>query len=302
MHNELKTRYIVVKLILDTNTFPNSASTKIIRSDSTSNTVAVEATISKATGWLANHAHVTIYGLLNTDIEAFSRFSRTTLSPFAQNWIEIYAGYELDNTGLPTFVYRGQVIFAYPDYNNANRPFTIISQAGIYDATNPVNAYSIQGNVSIDTVLRNIIGQNSYYTYVPRGNLDMIIENPYFYGGMIPQLKDVCSHYGLQYNIDGNQVIVAPLNVPLNKNLVTIDATSGLLGYPVGNDTGFDVKIRFNPAIQFSQYIRIQSYNILANADWYINGIIHTLQTKNDEWSSMLKVNAYYLAGAPYGG
>lgn len=293
--NDLSVRYITIELTLDTGSFPgtNGSNTKIITCNSTQDTITAEIEIINTIGFQQGTANVVIYGLINDDINAFTRANLQFPDQLLANNITIYAGYSIDNNGLPPFVYSGQILTAGPDYNNPSRPFKISSMIGILGMNQLVPTINPKGQISINQLFQTILAPSGL-TYVPNNVAsDVYVSNPIFTGSYQQQLQEACQHYGYSYRQIGDNVYVSPTGTPLVNDIYILNANNGMLGYPILEQFGLSVRMRFNPVIKFGQSITVQSYLPIANANWYINGLQHSLQNKGRKFETVLKLNAY---------
>ena len=158
MAEQLKTRYIQIRLIFDDNVSPTKFAggynTKVITCNSGANQLTADIDISMYSGLQPGIANIVIYGLSIDDINAFSRINLVGNLMY-QNWVEIYAGYNVDNSGLPPLVFRGQVAFAGANFNDPNRPFKIYSVQNVFTQNSISSPTSIEGDISINSMLSN---------------------------------------------------------------------------------------------------------------------------------------------------
>lgn len=290
---DIGTRYMTIKLILDTKLFPAGSNTKIITCNSDQNSLTAEATITKATGFSDATAYVTIYGLLNEDINAFSRFNLSFASQIPENWLEIYAGYSLTENGLPPLAYRGQVRLAAPNYNDPSRAFTIISQWGLVNQNTVSPTTAPQGSIDLNTLYSNIAGLFNPPLAYNGNNVTGVAINPNYSGSASEQINAATRDYGFKAKQDNGRLLVAPVGQPFLKDIYKLDSKNGMLGYPIGEEFGYSVRVRYNPQIQFGQVINVTSQVLGANSDWYINGMMTILQNRGQKWETTFKLNKY---------
>jgi len=291
---QLKTRYITIKMYLDKGVFPGSegSNVKIISASSKKNSLTVEASINIVAGLINSTADIKIFGLLPKDINFFSRFNPYYGQNMVANVVEIYAGYELDQSGLPPFCYRGQVYYATVDMNSVDRPFYISAIYGISEQNNIVPAANPAGSIALDDLFKQIIAQMpGNYQYVSN-NVNGTANNPHYYGSALNQLKQATTDYGYKFHVDNKTIYVAPLGQSFTDKVFKISAENGLIGYPHGNPYGFSITTYYNPAVRFQQQINLVTELEIANRpDWIINGMSHELQNHGDKWQSTLSLN-----------
>lgn len=284
----LYTRYLAVKLILQSGAFANGDQVAIIQGTNESN-FTLDITIQKQSGFMQSTADITIYGMSIEDINSFIRINTVPIMNY-QNWVEVYAGYRLNNNGLPSLVYRGQVKSAMPDFNNPSRPFKINSQVGIFTQNQVASPININGTQPLQSLYTNF-AKSLGLAY--NGQLTGNANNPIYQGSTVHQMNQLAKDYNLKTKIDDNDLLVAQKGQFYRNHETLISADTGMLGYPVGAEFGITVRTRFNPVLRFGQKVEVQSYAKWATGNWYINGITHTLQNRGAKWESDLQLNAY---------
>jgi hypothetical protein len=297
--DNIGTRYMTIKLILDEGVYPSSmqggtgSNVKIITCNSDVNSLTAEVTITKATGFMDCSAYVTIYGLTIDDINAFSRHNVSYASQIPANRIEIYAGYEVDDAGIPPFAYSGQIRRAGANLNDPSRPFVIVSQVGITNQNTISPSTSFAGTVSLNTMFESMAKQVNPPLVYQGYNINGTALNPNYYGGIGEQIKQAAADHGCTTRIDGDKLYVTKVGQPFSDLVYDISAQNGMLGYPAVTEFGIDVRCRYTPAINFGQKIHVTSQLLIANGDWYINGMMTVLQNRGAKWETVLKLNTY---------
>lgn len=300
--NNLFTRYLTIKLILDKGQFPGSVGTsnananvKVITCNSGAGNITADVNINIGGGFSPSSANVIIFGLLEADINAYSRYS----NPFQlfENSIEIYAGYSLGDNGLPPLIYSGQIIMAGADLNNPSRAFIIKSMTSIINQNTVVAPTNPKGQISLNDLFGSIVAQQQGLSYTPNG-VTGFASSPVYMGSVVEQMQQATADYNYQMKVLNNQVLVSPKGQPLVSQSTSLNATNGMLGYPAVTEFGIDVRCRFNPSIQFGQTIEIESKLNIANGQWWINGMSHVLQNQGAKWESLLHLNPFsFFAG-----
>lgn len=300
--NNLFTRYMTIKLIMDKGQFPGAAGSanenanvKIINCNSGIGNITADANINIGGGFNPSSANVVIYGLLESDINAYSRYS----NPFEMfaNSIEIYAGYALGDNGLPPLIYVGQIIMAGADLNNPNRAFIIKSMTSVINQNTVSQPTNPKGQIALNDLFGSIVAQQQGLSYTPN-NVTGFATSPVYTGSVIEQLQQATADYSYQMKVLNNQVLIAPKGQPFISQSASLNASNGMLGYPAVTEFGIDVRCRFNPSIQFGQSINIESRLNIANGNWWINGMSHVLQNQGAKWETLLHLNPFsFFAG-----
>lgn len=329
MSDVLPTRYLFIKLILDQGIFESTQSnTKLI--DGSPNGLTMEVMFSKSTGMLITNAMVTIFGMLNSDIKQLTKLQYFTGSYLPTNSIEIYAGYELNDDGMPPIVYKGQIFTAFVDRNNPSRPFKIMSQDMF--ALGNTNLPNIEAKDThlvkdlIKEILTNYKTQTGIELLYQPINItnDLQINNFSTTGSLRNQLDQLTTQVGVQYKIDEPYLVVYNMNENPNTQELTISKYNGLLGYPMVEPLGISIRVRFNPMIRWGAKIKLLSFSNLTINDvelgnqekdlgvedpyvdtletlklteWYINELVAVLQNRGKAWELRLKLNSYAYRG-----
>jgi len=310
MQTELRTRHIVIKFILDENTFAagtdkegNPLNVKIIRGNSDSNSLTIEANINKtSTSFMQSSATVIIDGMTVDDINTLSLMQFQVGVNEGYNIVEIYAGYDLNSDGLPPLAYRGQIYAAYPDYNNANRsrPFKVMSLYGItYQNADDNGHISVKGEVKLEDLFKQIASQFKGLQFVGNNLFGYSSTNPRYEGTPVQQMDKACADYGYHWKADDTSILVAPKYQPFYPNeIIEISSDNNMIGYPTAVPYGFQVMVRYTPYLKFGQVVKIKSLMPFANnGAWYINGIQHILTNHSNQFMSILQVNNYLFGG-----
>lgn len=303
-NQKLQTRYITVKLVLNPNTLntghtfpgsPNHANNvKVIQANSDQHDVTAEIVVTKASGLESAMATVTLYGLLNKDIQSFSLLNLTGNLYMLENLIEVYAGYTVDSNGFPPLVYSGQIRVAGVDYNNASRPFIIESQMGIINQNTVAPRMNPPGTITLQNLFQSIVDNSPYPLVLIMNGVTGSAEDVVYIGSTIDQLRQATADHGYNFFLDGFTVTIAQAGQPFYNTTFQLNANNGMEGYPTQDMYGIQARMRFNPAIQFGQIVQVTSYLEMANRNlWYLNGIQHTLQNRGAKFESLLKLNNY---------
>lgn len=304
--NNLNTRYLTIKLILDNGIFPDSttngvgSNTKIITANSGSGYLACEVVVNKMIGFLSNEAYITIYGMNLQDINTFSRANiQNPFTLYVANRVEIYAGYSLQANGLPALLYSGQVLTAAPDFNGNNRKFNIhsliagVTQNGFSLPTNPT------GTVALNDLFQNMINRFPNTLAYKPNNVTGVAVNPLYEGSALQQLQQATSDYGYQMMLDNNTVYISPKDTPFNTATYILSGDNGMLGYPILEDMGLSVRMRYDPAVSIGSQIKLISLMDIVKQSkdniWWVNAMQIFLQNKESKWETVLKLNPFYF-------
>lgn len=300
MQNEMLSRYIVIKAILNTKVFPgtNGSNVKIIRASSDNESLTVSANINKISGWQGSDATVIINGMLMQDINALIKvnsYITDVQQPVSK--IEIYAGRTIDSAGLPPLVYKGDIYSCSVDLNNPNRsrPIIIKSILGWEASGVLANALTINSGTSLKTVFQTLANNLPGTTAIISGADNQQVNDIVYQGTAIQQLQQACNDYGYQLKIDDDKVLISPIGEPMVKQILSVSKDDILLGYPIPQDLSCSIRVRFNPVIQFGQKINVITDMEGYGGEWWVNGMSHYLTNRGKDFNSVLQLNRFNI-------
>lgn len=296
MTDTMRTRHIVLKIILNDKVYPssNGSNIKIIRAKSDNESLTVSVMVNKVAGFQQSEAIATINGMLINDINALIKvnsYLTDVQKPVSK--IEIFAGYEVDSDGMPPLIYKGDIYTSTVDFNNPNRsrPVLIKSILGWEVSGMLANALVIRDNTSLKTLFETLAKNLPEYSTVIIGADNQQVNNVLYQGSALQQLQSACADYGFQFKLDDTKILISPIGQPYVNQLLTISKDDNLLGYPIPSNLSCAIRVRFNPAIQFGQQVNLITDMEGYSGVWYVNGLSHNLTNRGREFSSTLQLN-----------
>lgn len=310
----MRIRHIVVKVILNKDVFPaqvddngQQANVKIIRANSDNETLTLDVKINKISGWQGSDCVVTINGALIDDINAMTKVNNYNVDvQTAISDIEVYAGYEVGANGYPPLVYAGAIYESTPDFGNENknRPITIKSLNGWEQSGVVAQSLSVKGVMSL-TDLFNALKKNfpEDCSITVIGAENQIAKDPLYVGSAVQQMQNACYEHGFNFKWDDKQLKIAPSGQPMVNQISTISSDEVftispddiLLNYPMPQNGGVSIRVRFNPAIQFGQQINLITSATAYEGLWWVNGMSHHLTNRGRDWASVLQLNRFNI-------
>lgn len=300
MSNELKTRHIIIKLILQDGVFAGvTNNVKIIKD------LTIDANITKASGLMPTTASVLIYGMLDDDTKLLSRLQLFAGQALPTNIIEIYAGYDLGTDGLPPLAYKGLIWTAGVDKNSPDKPFRIYSL--VYGlASTLISSTEIKGTIGLNELLQTMVnkynagvGSNDKLIYSPNNVIAIVQDQSFSSGSIIDLMTQVCTPYDYIVQLLYPYIMVYKKGDAPTKIEIVINKNTGMLGYPVPEDLGISCRVRYNPGIDWGYQVKVESSVQFTGIDnqvisqWFINSMSTTLQNRGDKWESVLKLGVY---------
>ena len=328
--NQLKLRGIKIVVTLSDNrgTFEDNANQKIIRTCSLRDYIHAQVNIHRQIDFQSNNAQITLFGLNVDDIEILTKYNLNYASIQVTDSVQIYAGYldsiQADTDGnidtqliddaidkLP-LVWNGQIISAYPNYNNPERPFIINSIVYVNQLITLRKSNNNTQTLFSTAVQRVITEANAGQTNIKFNLLyisqDTTITDYTDDGGLsaIEYLTELASNYGYQIVQNYNKSNVNLIDISFysvfypdttGRAPQILSKDNGMIGYPQIQDFGLQVVEFFNPARRLFDSIQLQTYVKPLN-----NKILNVWQqqisisTHDEAWDSTLTLYDYLQA------
>ncbi len=231
-------------------------------------------------------ARITIYNMLLPDMEQLTTLAFKPLE-IEKNQVQVLA----DVGGSQSVVFEGEIIAASADFNTApDISFNIEAQAGHFPQLKAIPATASVGEIALADVLSTLCGQAGY-AFVNEG-VSATARDIYLTGSPIDQIKHVAREYDLDVLIDDGEVIAMPLGQSRKGDVVLVNKTSGLLGYPTFTSNGLQFTTIFNDAYKLGAMVQVESIVPKASGAWKITKLSHKLSNMSGggEWLSELEV------------
>jgi hypothetical protein len=289
---KLKVRQLEVEITLVTGTFNGNSNKKIV------NSLTVDATIKKTlNNNFTNTASIVIYGMSNTDIATLSTTGYQPLV-YESNKIDVFAQYEGEAKSL---AFSGFIVKAYADYSNPSRPMHFECQTSYQnaiDATAPINTAGTQDVAQVFNNIATSIG----YSFENTG-VSGVLNNCILTGSPIDQLKQLSKQTQTNCVVDLNKVKIAPQGQALSNQILDVNSSSGLLGFPIPDQWGVLFKMRYTPQLQIGQYVKLETNTYIpkSNGQWFAYDIETSLNNRHENWFSTVKGSYNSLQGLDNG-
>lgn len=259
----------------------------------------VQAEITQAQFPVSETAMVRLYGLQPALINRLS-LAAPTLNTQQASEITLTS---LQPDGTETVVFEGGVTTAYADYNTApENSFVVQAFSTALPNAQPATPTSFCGVVPASQLL-GAVAAKAGLRFVNYG-VESSFHTPYLYGSPGQQLAQCLETTPMRMGLGRGQLTVWPLNAApaaaqnaqsgqrIAEPVVSVSASTGLVGYPSWSAGGMVLRLLFNPFIGFNTLVQVQSQ--YQPAGWGQNGTglwrvlqaRHSLytQTPNGAW------------------
>lgn len=315
--NRMKIRALKIEVIFDKELYPDGLSnTKTIYSASLPNYLHCEVYLNRLPGWLGSNASVVIFGMLNEDITAMTKFN-PIFTNFS-NQVNVYAGYidivpEPDGSysqdrvtnaiDLLPIIYMGQIVSAGADFNDPNKPFVIQTNVTTQAITTINDSFSVNEKTNASAVVTQLIDQFNNSSEQIQYKLksispDTIVNNIHYTGSFESNLKNFCQDYGYQMIVEPSTnstqlITITRLGQSASDEVNILSPETGLIGYPTIQPLGVLATEYFNNTRSINDKIALDTTYTPLRIDWYVWQMQSTLMTQGEKWESVLTLYGF---------
>lgn len=228
---------------------------------------------------LATQVEINIYGMLAADMNALT--VAWANPPIVLDHVVIL---EADDGNGFVQVFKGTIIEAQPEYRAApDVYFSLLAMTGYFkkiqvDIAAPT---SYPDAVAADVAIATLIDRLGFTAEISGAVGAAVLTNPYFSGSVWDQFVAACNAANADFYTQGGTILVTPRGLPRDDQpAVVLNASSGLIGYPVYERAGLNVAAIFNPAFLCGTPIQLESSIPSATGRWYPIKLQHVLESK----------------------
>ena len=103
------------------------------------------------------------------------------------------------------------------------------------------------------------------------------LNNAVFNGSPMEQARAAARQVGAEMFVDDDTLILCPSGGGKQGNAVKLSKKTGMIGYPVINNEGVEIKALYNPAFKLGGLIEVESIVPKASGTWRIIKLSHEL-------------------------
>lgn len=253
--------------------------------------------ISQGGGQMGN-ARVQLYGLPLDAMNQIARIWLQTLTPVGNDTlsIDVWTGSEFS----PLF--RGTIMWSA--VNAAQMPDVMLeieaNDAGALMII-PSSPYAQEGPIALRDVLAAILGSGGYTLHYDQSVPELLMQKVRVDGNLMDQVAQVMSHYPeLAYHFNLQQMVVRPINGPVQGAAVPINKYTGMVSYPVYSTSGVTLATLFNPTIRPGAALDIETaFDFVNRTKWVAAVLQHTLQPNmpGGQWLTQIAAQSYGTKG-----
>lgn len=250
-------RKIDVQIALDSDTFDGSNNTVLLQGLRCQATI--QSTVGGATPFQSN-ALLRISGMRGTDMAKLSTLGLVS-GIYRKNLIQITAG---DDAAGMSMVFSGSIYGGFVDYNAMpDVAVELMASATVAAQMSVVAGSSYKGTMNVASMLQAIASNASPPMAFLNAGASAVLSNHAVGGSTWDQIKDICQAAGISYGIDHSTspatLVIFPKNGSRENTVISVDANSGLVGYPMYSVRGIDIVTEFNPNISWGRRVKVSS-------------------------------------------
>lgn len=259
------------------------------------------ADIDKAGGMMMGTLRAKIYGVNESAMHSITTLAMQAAKYSEIKWqpntIDVYA---IDGA-LETLIYKGNIVNAWADYQNAPDVFLHIqAQAAFRNSIAPSTPKSFKGAVDVATVMAQLAKEMGYV--FENNGVAVTLSDVYLANTALEQAKDLAKAAGITMVIDDNVLAIIPPNgARATSPIPLISKESGLIGYPTLDVAGVSFQSLFNPALRFLHQFQLKSDQIRATGIWVATAISYRLESEKPGGGWFMGVRGNF-EGTPYVG
>lgn len=194
---------------------------------------------------------------------------------YQPNTVELYGGEDEKNLEL---IYSGDVITAYPDFNQApDVVMTLELVTAGYQRVVAVPPYSTPGRTAVADIVKTIATQMGL-SFKNEG-VTKFVDNPYIEGNNLRKLAKIAEDYNIDIIVDNNTCVIRPKS---GQTLLTwkLTAYTGMIGYPSFNQNGIVVRAFLMSNVRLGDLVDVVSNVPRASGIWQVQAIEHNVSCK----------------------
>lgn len=250
-------RKIDVRIALDSDTFDGSNNTVLLQGLRCQATI--QSTVGGATPFQSN-MQLRVNGMRGDDMAKLSTLGLVA-GIYSRNRIEVLAGDDISGMSM---VFAGSIFGGNVDYNAMpDVGVELMASATIGPQMSVVAGSSYKGTMSVANMLQAIASSAKPPMAFLNAGVSATLSNHAVGGSSWDQVKDICQASGIAYGIDHTTspqtLIIFPKGGSRDDTVVSIDASNGMVGYPMYSVRGINIVSEFNPNIAWGRKMKVSS-------------------------------------------
>lgn len=218
-----------------------------------------------------------IYGIDYFDMERLTVINYQNLD-FWRNVLIVEA---TDSDGEFSTIFYGEIYTSQPQYDGAPEvPLVVEARSGLVGSLAASNANSYPGAQKVSVIMSKIASELG--VTLENNGVESTVTDMYLAGTPLDKAQKLAEAADIQmwYLPEQGVLAIAPPGVSRGQNVVNVNLSTGLIGWPVKNHVGVQFTYLFNPAIFHGCPILLESDVGACNGEWYIVSMSHRLESQ----------------------
>lgn len=213
-----------------------------------------------------------VFGLRREVLNTFTMVAGKTIGQ-TNNRVIVEAGDDV--TGMSR-VFDGNIFFSAQNLQGApDVCLELVAVSAMYERMAPAAPNSYKGEFDVATAIKGL-AQAAGFGFENAG-VTVKLRDHYAAGSLIDQIYDLARSAGIMCSIDNRIVSIWPNGGSRSERIIKVSAQTGLVGYPTISSNGTAIRTVFNPAINISAKIDLESVIEPVNGRWYCQTVTHEL-------------------------
>jgi len=195
-----------------------------------------------------------------------------------RNQVTLKAG---DVNGNLSTVYIGTIQDGY--FDAADMPnvcFHVSAFVRGFDTLKPADAITLKGPVDVAQALSSLAGKMSPVLQFENNGVDVKLPDTYLPGTMLEKIQKLAEAAHIEYIVDDDTLAIWPKGSTRKGNVLTVSASTGMIGYPSFTGYGIVVSTLYDPRLKFGAMVEIQSSLKAASKKWRIFTLTYELESE----------------------
>lgn len=230
--------------------------------------------IESAGGYQFSYCRGMVFGINKQVMDRLTVINYQNLS-FMRNIVTIEA---TDDSGRYCVIFKGEIIVSQPHYQSApDVPLEFEARAGVIGSLAPSVASSFPGSRKVSEIMESL-AKDLGVAFENNGVESVLVDQSLSGTSMekVYKVKDA-ANIQVWYSPSENVLAIAPNGIPRKSEPVVVNASTGLVGWPIKRWEGIEFSSLFNSSIRHGCKIKMESSVPSCNGDWFIGSLYHSL-------------------------
>lgn len=241
----------------------------------------VECTITKSGGMSMSEATIRAFGVPLDIMNKLTILGQSIVRIDKQNMVTVDAGTD----GQLATCFYGTISECWVDASNSPEVSLIVkAYTALLDLVRPVPATSFKGPVDVALMLGGIASKMTPPLGLENNGVNVVLRDPVYPGTYLQQIQEICRAANINFIVDNNITLAIWPKDGARRGLAQkISRDTGMIGYPIHQQSGITLTMEFNPTIAFGTYVDVESILTPNNGLWSVYTLSHDISSETVE-------------------